>query len=318
MLVYSDNPKRFDGFFPSHAPWRKIAVNSGSEAETRLLEVLGCTGEIWSTRIDRTSTGFWSRVVAIAEAPWSQYDALQTLLQDENTLSEPAACLALTGLGFHGQRGRPWKAEPGNLHLSVFLAPNRPVQELIPALTMLPAVAVVAAIQKATGDAIRPGIKWVNDILVDGGKVSGVLTTTQIKSRTVQACVLGIGVNLARAPEVAPTPFVPKTSCLADSGLASRALELSNFFWILLGELENHYLHLLEKGPSDLFHRYVKASLVIGRKVRIMPEIDTRAGACHTSPEALAEGVVESISPDLSLKLDSQSETISHGRLVLY
>jgi len=38
---------------------------------------------------------------------------------------------------------------------------------------MLPVVALVDAIRALTGESLRPGIKWVNDVLVDGRKVGG-------------------------------------------------------------------------------------------------------------------------------------------------
>lgn len=318
MRVYCDDPKQFAGFFTGCADWKRVAASELNESDARLFSVLGCTGEMQQTKpMDRTDWGFWSRIVAIAEAPFSQYDALQNLLRYDNALSGPAACIALTGRGFHGQRGRPWRAESGNLHLSVYLAPQQPVHVLVPALTMLPAVAVVTAIQKASHGEVRPGIKWVNDILVDERKVSGVLTTSQIKIQTVQCCVLGIGVNVTRAPALPPTPFVPKTACLSDYYSTNNGPLLPELFWILLAELARHYQRLVSEGPTDLFQQYKSASIVINRRVKIFAETEVPADPNQPLPAPIAEGVVDSIAPDLSLKLDTQTENISHGRLVL-
>ncbi len=74
---------------------------------------------------------------------------------------------------------------------------------------MLPVVALVDAVRAVTGGALRPGIKWVNDVLVDGRKIGGVLTSTQTQGDRVSAVLLGIGLNVATAPPVPPTPFVP-------------------------------------------------------------------------------------------------------------
>lgn len=318
MHVYCDDPEQFTGFFPGCSDWKRVAQSALSESDARLFSVLGCSGEMQQTTpMDGTDWNFWSRIVAVAEAPFSQYDALQNLLRYDDALAGPTACIALTGRGFHGQRGRPWRAEPGNLHLSVYLAPQQPVHVLIPALTMLPAVATVTAIEKATHGAVLPGIKWVNDILVDERKVSGVLTTTQIKIQTVQCCVLGIGVNVARAPALPPTPFVPKTACLSDYCSTKNGSELPELFWILLSELAQHYQRLLAEGPADLFQKYRSASIVIGRRVKIFAETEVPTDPNQPLPEPIAQGVVESIAEDLSLKLDTQSEAISHGRLVL-
>lgn len=318
MHVYCDDPAKFAVFFRHHADWKKVPPSALCESDARLFSTLGCTEEIQKTKpVAGSDRGFWSRIVAIAEAPWSQYDALQNLMRYEAALLGPTACIALTGRGFHGQRGRPWRAQSGNLHLSVYLMPNRPVHLLIPALTMLPAVAVVTAIEKTTHAAVHPGIKWVNDILIDEHKVSGVLTATQIKNQTVQSCVLGIGVNVARAPKLPPTAFVPKTACLSDYYSVNSASALPDLFWVLLTELAQHYHRLITHGPFDLFQRYLKASIVIGRRVKIFAETEIQADPDQSPLDPIATGVVESIAPDLSLKLDTQAETISHGRLVL-
>jgi biotin-[acetyl-CoA-carboxylase] ligase BirA-like protein len=318
MLIYSDDPEKFGGFFPSGVEWKKTGVGDISKTDSRLWEALGCPSDMWSLRFKgQTRSNFWSRIVMIADAPWSQFDALQTLFRPEDDLPGPVACLALIGQGFHGQRGRAWKAESGNLHLSFCLQPFLPVHVLVPALTMLPAVATVAAIRQATKDEIRPGIKWVNDIFIKESKVSGVLTATQIKNQTVQSCVLGIGVNVTRAPVLPPTPFVPQVGCLADHCSTGESVEMFDLFWIILEELGDCYQQLIADGDAEIYHRYLDASIIIGRKVQIWPETETLSDPSQPLPSVVAEGIVESIAPDLSLKLDTLTEPISHGRLSL-
>ena len=87
-----------------------------------------------------------------------------------------------------GRLGRVWIDEPGaGLTFSIVLHPAPPVADW-PALTLVAARAVAAAI----GDGAT--IKEPNDVLVDGRKVAGIL------AEAAERVVLGIGVNVTSAP----------------------------------------------------------------------------------------------------------------------
>jgi BirA family biotin operon repressor/biotin-[acetyl-CoA-carboxylase] ligase len=95
-----------------------------------------------------------------------------------------------------GRQGRAWSSPEGNLYAStlVRLRPNDPQPAT---LALVAAVAlqevVIAYLPSAAGqDAI---IKWPNDLLLDGAKLSGILL-----ERADDAVVIGIGVNLAHYP----------------------------------------------------------------------------------------------------------------------
>jgi BirA family biotin operon repressor/biotin-[acetyl-CoA-carboxylase] ligase len=63
-------------------------------------------------------------------------------------------------------------------------------------LTAWTAVAVARAVEKVTGTA--PDIKWVNDLLMGGRKICGILTELSVESETgrVDSIIIGIGVNV--------------------------------------------------------------------------------------------------------------------------
>lgn len=81
------------------------------------------------------------------------------------------------------------------LYMSVVLRPALPPLQ-IPLLTTAAAVAVAESIEELTDRTAQ--IKWVNDVLINGKKVCGILTESALSSRTGQAeyAVLGIGVNV--------------------------------------------------------------------------------------------------------------------------
>ena len=93
-----------------------------------------------------------------------------------------------------GRMSRPWDSAAGKgVWMSVISRPNLMPQEA-PQMTLVAAVAVTRAIQEVTG--IEPQIKWPNDILVNGKKVTGILTELQADPDRIKAVILGIGINV--------------------------------------------------------------------------------------------------------------------------
>ncbi len=322
MLLLSDCPDALPDLLPPGNSWQACAAAELADTEQDLWRCLSGTDEVWVGRIDshqepdhRAAVEFWSSCVIVEEAPRSQFDVLADRYRQGNATAGPVAALALTGSRFHGHRNRPWVAQRGNLHLSAGLEPMLPVSKLVPALTMLPAVATISAIRRATAGAVQPAIKWVNDILLGDGKIAGVLTTTQIRAHTVQSAVLGVGLNLACAPAVEPTPFVPSVGCLAD-GLAEPP-SLAAMLWQLLSSLADGYQQLCAEGPHGLWQRYREASSVVGQRVRVYDETFGERSLAQQWPEPLARGVVASIEPDLSLRLEGRPQLLSKGRLAM-
>ena len=312
MLLLSDCPERLGGL---------ACVEDGAEApldslppgDQALWRALSTRRRLWrGTARDPGPPGFWSRALVVAKAPGSQFDALRQALADGLELPGPTASVALTGRGFHGQRGRPWASAPGNLHLcAVFPGPGLAAREAR-SLPMLPVVALVDAVRALTAGTLRPGIKWVNDVLVDGRKVGGVLTSTQVQGDRVTAVLLGIGLNVATAPPVPPTPFVPSVGCLADAGARvtwDAAAEA------VLAALGRRVSELVDDGPAALLEAYRESSLVIGRVVCVFPDSGPGETPLGERPVPILRGTVRAITADLSLVLEGVDTPVTSGRL---
>lgn len=254
---------------------------------------------------------YWHGACVVKEAGASQFDALRALLAGGFRPPGPLFTLAGAGRGFHGQRGRTWAAAPGNLHLCAALFPTDLPADHVLALTMLPAVAAVDAIAGVGGGAPSAGIKWVNDIVLDGRKVGGVLTAAQTLGGRVGWTVLGIGLNVAVAPDVPPTPFVPAVGCLASyrSGITLREVLAA-----LLRSLAHRCRELEREGPAPLLAAYRAASVIIGHPVSVWPE---EADGLEAFGSPRARGIVQAINGDLSLTLAGQPEPVRSGRLVI-
>ncbi|MCA1198912.1 biotin--[acetyl-CoA-carboxylase] ligase [Sphingomonas sp. R647] len=110
-----------------------------------------------------------------------------------------------------GRQGRAWESPIGNFYGST-LVRLRPTDPPAPTLALITVVALEESVRVflPTGATI----KWPNDLLIDGAKLSGVLL-----ERAGDAVVVGIGVNLSHHPDL---PDRPATS-LAAQGVAVAA-----------------------------------------------------------------------------------------------
>lgn len=93
----------------------------------------------------------------------------------------------------HGRRGRPWLSGPGNLHASLIL--DAPRGDRVGQLAFVTAVAAVEAVAADLSDPSRLGVKWPNDLLLDGRKLGGILI-----EGAGEHCVIGIGINVTHMP----------------------------------------------------------------------------------------------------------------------
>jgi BirA family transcriptional regulator, biotin operon repressor / biotin---[acetyl-CoA-carboxylase] ligase len=107
-----------------------------------------------------------------------------------------------------GRRGSAWATPEGNLAASLYwpvppgLAPER-----LATLGFVAGVALERALREACGPSPGApfGLKWPNDVLVDGAKLAGILLEMETLPGGA-AIVAGFGVNVAAAPEGLPYP----------------------------------------------------------------------------------------------------------------
>ncbi|WP_379921284.1 biotin--[acetyl-CoA-carboxylase] ligase [Erythrobacter sp. R86502] len=109
-----------------------------------------------------------------------------------------------------GRQGRHWFDGTGNF-MGSCAVPLTPVGPPPASLSFVAGLAVYEATQSYLPDGADLALKWPNDVLLNGGKLSGILLQ-MVKDHII----VGIGVNLARAPEVPGR----KTSAIADAGRA--------------------------------------------------------------------------------------------------
>jgi BirA family biotin operon repressor/biotin-[acetyl-CoA-carboxylase] ligase len=138
---------------------------------------------------------------------WPEGYGLRSLASVESTMAEaarlapslagPEWILALSQTAGRGRRGRAWAMPPGNFAASLALRPDMPPDRA--ALFSFVAALALHDVLAALTD--RPlALKWPNDVLLDGGKVAGILLESAGIAGRLDRLVVGIGVNLATAP----------------------------------------------------------------------------------------------------------------------
>ena len=97
-----------------------------------------------------------------------------------------------------GQWGREWQSHKGGLYLSMAIAPNLPATSSYQ-LTLASAWGITAQLRKC---GIPVGIKWPNDLVLDGRKLGGILTETKVNQGQITQAIIGVGINWAnQVPE---------------------------------------------------------------------------------------------------------------------
>lgn len=104
-----------------------------------------------------------------------------------------------------GRLGRVWSSPPGNLYASLLLIEPCP-REFAPQLGFVAGVALADALRTLLGGDRRLVLKWPNDALYDGAKLSGLLLESLINGKAPFGCVIGFGVNCLTYPDDTPYP----------------------------------------------------------------------------------------------------------------
>lgn len=130
------------------------------------------------------------------------------------SLTTPCWILALRQTAGRGRRGRAWTDPAGNFAATLALPVADPPAKLA-LRSFLAALALQDALQAATGLSEGFALKWPNDVLLNGGKLSGIL----LESAGGAGVVLGIGVNLHSSPTADPEAAFPPVSLRHETGV---------------------------------------------------------------------------------------------------
>jgi BirA family transcriptional regulator, biotin operon repressor / biotin---[acetyl-CoA-carboxylase] ligase len=135
-------------------------------------------------------------------------------------LTQPTWVLALHQTAARGRRGRPWLMPKGNFAASLVMRPSGEVADFA-LRSFVAALALADALGEVAGAGAEITLKWPNDVLLNGGKVAGILLESAGSGADITHLVVGIGVNLAAAPDAGALEAgaVAPVSVLGETGV---------------------------------------------------------------------------------------------------
>lgn len=208
--------------------------------------------------------------------------------------------------GGRGRRGRPWETPVGNLAATMLL-----VDRLDPAtaatlgfvagLSLSDALAatvsnaqVSVALDGSSGAGHRFELKWPNDVLADGAKLSGILLESTMLADGRIAVAVGIGVNVVAYPPDLPYP----ATSLAALG---STVDAEGLFFAMSGAwVDNMRLWDAGRGLPAIRERWLARAA--GRGSRVAVRVDGR----------VASGIFETIDEACRLVIREDDNSLVH------
>lgn len=160
-----------------------------------------------------------------------------------------------------GRGVKTWLSPEGdNLTVTFILRPPGKPEDLT-LMPMVVAVAVSEVVQKLTGKITE--IKWPNDVLVTGKKISGILIESAIAGNTIEHVLVGIGLNVNQLT------FPPDLSARATSMrlLTQRAYARAQVFQDLARTLDTRYAEFAERKIAGLLDACKQRCFMLGKRI---------------------------------------------------
>lgn len=206
--------------------------------------------------------------------PWRDrihwFDTIDSTNTRAKTLAAqgaPQGTVVLAGSQTHGRgrMGRSFHSPSGSgIYLSVILRPDRTPQELMH-LTCAAGCAMCGAVEATCG--VRPGIKWINDLVLIQRKVGGILAEMALNATgSVDYAVIGIGINCHQAAEDFPAPLrqiAASLSMVCETGVDRAALAAA-----MIARLEVMSRQLFSE-KTAIMKQYRADCVTLGRQVQL-------------------------------------------------
>ena len=212
----------------------------------------------------------------LAGHPWADSVTVADSVDSTNNLAKQLAgagapegtcVLAERQTGGRGRLGRSFSSPGGmGVYLSVILRPDARPDALMH-LSACAAEAGAEAVEKQTG--LRPGIKWVNDLVAGGKKLSGILTelSVELESGRVQYAVVGIGVNCCQRESDFPPEIADiATSIAIQTGKDPDRNSLAAALIRAISRLSDELI----SNRADWMERYRTRCVTLGKPVKVL------------------------------------------------
>ena len=235
------------------------------------------------------------------ESTDSTNDRLKELAQ--NGASAGTVVIANEQTAGKGRMGRVFQSDKNTgIYMSILMKPQGELEH-ISEITAWVAVCVSRAIEKVVG--ITPGIKWVNDVVLNGKKVCGILTELSVEGESgrIQHLIVGIGLNVHNKTEDFSEEIRQKaTSIDEQSEIYVNRAQLAA---AVIEELDLMFEKWPE-GKEDYLSYYREHCVTTKKQVRLLSGKEERVG--------YAEEVTENFHLQVCYE-DGKREAVSSGEV---
>ena len=221
------------------------------------------------------------------ECPWRDtlywYDTVDSTNARAKVLAKEGAphgtvLIAGSQTGGRGRLGRSFSSPDGmGVYLSVILRPNCKPEKVMH-LTCAAGVAACRAVEQVSG--IRPGIKWINDLVCRKKKLGGILSELGFDPVTgnVAYAIVGIGINCLQKTEDFPEELQPVATslreltdtCCSPARLAAALVEA-------LYAMDNALFSKKQQLMDDYRHRCI----TLGQEIKVLQSENIRYGTAE-------------------------------------
>lgn len=195
-------------------------------------------------------------------------------------LTGPEWILALEQTAARGRRGRAWFNPAGNFAATLVMRPAES-PDRIALRSFVAALALREALGAATGQAEAFTLKWPNDVLLNGGKLAGILLESAGAGRSLSHFAIGIGVNLRAVPEVRTLEAgaLHPVSLEAETGMTIAPEAFLDLLAPAYARLETQFVTY---GFDPIRHAWLSHAAKLGAVIKARTARDTHQGTYET------------------------------------
>lgn len=198
-----------------------------------------------------------------------------------STLDRPTWIMARHQSDARGRRGRAWASPDGNFAATFVMKPGGN-----PASAALRSFMAANALFEALAmkiDRDRLAVKWPNDVLLNGGKVAGILLESSGRAGTIEWLSIGIGVNLTAVPETVQDAAFPPVSLAGEGG---EPVDQDEMLSILASNIATEERIFSELGFGPIRESWLRKAARLGEVITARTARDTFTGTFETVDEA--------------------------------
>ncbi|MDF2721632.1 MAG: biotin--[acetyl-CoA-carboxylase] ligase [Paenibacillus sp.] len=208
-------------------------------------------------------------------------DSTQTVAHQlaEQGAAEGTLVIAEQQTAGRGRMGRSWHSPKGKgVWMSIVLRPGIPVH-FTPQLTLLVAVALCRTIRKM--EPLPVAIKWPNDLLIEGKKISGILLESSAEDERLKYVIAGIGISVNLTAEDYPEELLERATSLRIA--SGKAWDRTKLIQSLLEQFETLYELYHTQGFEPIRTAWEALAVTLGKPI------------VARTPRGEIEGIAESI-----------------------